>query len=198
MVHAQQERARAWADEAVEPSSTIPAETAADAAEPRSPSTVSSRKSKCVDVEVEVAAPGEETFTTVMIRNVPNDYTRTMLIELLDAQGFHGKYDFVYLPVDFKKSSGLGYAFVNFPVQQDALRIRKQLRGFSNWALPSRKVCEVGWSNPVQGLAGNIARFRNSPVMHEQVPDEYKPAIFKNGKRTAFPAPTKRLRAPQM
>ena len=33
----------------------------------------------------------------------------------------------------------------------------------------------MNWSHPYQGLDAHIERYRNSPVMHEDVPDEYKP-----------------------
>merc|ERR1711988_1960162 len=36
--------------------------------------------------------------TTVMLRNLPNSYSRSMLLELIHAEGFGGSYDFVYLP----------------------------------------------------------------------------------------------------
>ena len=29
----------------------------------------------------------------------------------------------------------------------------------------------------------HVERYKNSPVMHKSVPDEYKPAIFKDGVR---------------
>ena len=44
--------------------------------------------------------------TTVMLRNVPNNYTREMFLTLLDDHGFAGRYDFVYLPCDFKRQAG--------------------------------------------------------------------------------------------
>merc|ERR1719163_748335 len=36
-------------------------------------------------------------YLTVMLRNLPNNYTRAMLLKLIDSEGFGGKYDFVYL-----------------------------------------------------------------------------------------------------
>jgi len=102
----------------------------------------------------------------------------------------------VYLPRDFERSFGLGYAFVNFATAEDAVQARQSLHGFSDWKIPSHKVCEVGWSSRQQGLAEQIKRYRNSPVMHESVPDEYKPMLFTNGRRVAFPAPTHVLKKP--
>merc|ERR1719357_1531578 len=51
--------------------------------------------------------------TTVMIRSLPQSYTRQTLLELLDAEGFSGRYDFVYLPIDFTSAVNLGYCFIN-------------------------------------------------------------------------------------
>merc|ERR1719377_166778 len=64
----------------------------------------------------------EEWRTTVMLRNMPNNYTREMLLELVDSMGFTGCYDFAYLPVDFKSQAGLGYAFINFVSTAEAQR----------------------------------------------------------------------------
>jgi len=107
--------------------------------------------------------------TTLMLRNLPNDYTRSMLLSMLDEEGFAGKYDFVYLPIDFASGAGVGYAFINMVSHQDAERFRVHFTGFTRWAFPSRKVAEVAWSNPNQGLAVHIERYRNSPVMHIQL-----------------------------
>ena len=47
-------------------------------------------------------------YVTVMLRNLPNNYSRAMLLELLDSEGFAGQYDFFYLPMDFKSRASLG------------------------------------------------------------------------------------------
>merc|ERR1711904_185985 len=80
---------------------------------------------------------GEPHYTTIMLRNLPNDYTRDMLLELLDLEGFIGGYDFLYLPMDFKKQSNLGYAFVNLLTHEDALDAWNRLQGYQNWKVPS-------------------------------------------------------------
>lgn len=140
----------------------------------------------------------EEERTTLMLRNLPSTYSRTMLLEMLDSESFRGRYDFVYLPTDFRSLVGFGYAFVNMVSHADAARARAGLQGFDRWAVPSEKVCEAVWSDPHQGFDAHVERYRNSPVMHDQVPDEYKPAVFENGVRSVFPAPTKRIRPPRL
>jgi len=135
--------------------------------------------------------------TTVMLRNLPNRYTRKMFLRLLDTHGFSRDYDFVYLPIDFRHRVNLGYAFVNMASHESAVRMKDTLDRFSAWTFDSQKVCEVVWAAPHQGLAPNIERYRNSPVMHESVSDEFKPILFKDGMRVAFPPPTKTIRAPK-
>jgi RNA recognition motif-containing protein len=132
-------------------------------------------------------------YTTVMLRNLPNNYTRDMLIELLDAKGFKQRFDFVYLPIDFEKGSGLGYAFVNFVTNEDALRAMHTLEEFDDWIVPSQKVLHTSWSLPLQGLTANVERYRNSAVMHPDVPQHLKPLILENGSSVEFPAPTRNI-----
>jgi hypothetical protein len=136
--------------------------------------------------------------TTVMLRNLPNNYTRAMFLSMLDSEGFNGAYDFVYLPIDFCSRACLGYAFVNLVDVSIVPNFWRTFDGYSKWTLPSRKVCSVSWSGPHQGLEAHVERYRNSPVMHTSVPDEYKPVIFRDGTRVVFPTATKSFRAPRI
>lgn len=134
--------------------------------------------------------------TTIMMRNIPNNYTRDMLLRTLDVHGFASFYDMVYLPLDFNSGAGLGYAFLNFVSSTEAQRFKVKFHGFRDWEVPSEKICSVQNKASVQGLRANVDRYRNNPMMHEAVPDAFKPVLFQSGIRVAFPPPTRRLRAP--
>jgi len=136
-----------------------------------------------------------EPRTTVMLRNMPNNYSREMLLELLDSEGFSGQYDFLYLPIDFQTKACLGYAFINLVSAAAAMRFWRTFDGYTKWAIRSRKQSGVSWSGHQQGLDAHVDRYRNSPVMSDTVPDEYKPVLFVDGIRVPFPPPTKKLKA---
>mmetsp|Transcript_33419 Transcript_33419/g.73095 ORF Transcript_33419/g.73095 Transcript_33419/m.73095 type:complete len:536 (-) Transcript_33419:143-1750(-) len=141
----------------------------------------------------------ESEFTTTMLRHLPNNLTRDQLVTLLNKEGFEGRFDFMYVPVDFERKAGLGYAFVNWVNHEEAERAKAHFENFKDWTMQSDKVCTVAWGEPLQGLKDHIERYRNSPVMHENIKEEYKPALFnEHGKRVPFPEPTKRIRAPRL
>jgi hypothetical protein len=145
-----------------------------------------------------VASGASEDNTTLIFRNVPNRLMRDRLMELLDEAEFEGCYDFVYVPIDFHRNAGLGYAFVNFTNTENAKRAMADSQGFARWDCQTPKVCEVLWSTNIQGLSDHIERYRDSPVMHHAVPECFKPVILKNGIRQPFPPPTKVIRPPRV
>jgi len=135
--------------------------------------------------------------TTLMIRNIPNNLSRELFMELLDEQGFSCCYDFLYLPMDFHRRAGFGYAFVNCINSREARRMLQHFQGFNDWSCSSsHKVCEVLWCSPSQGYQSQVQRFRNNPVMHPSVPDEFKPIVLKDGVRKDFPPPTVSIQPP--
>jgi len=146
----------------------------------------------------EVVAVAPDPNTTVMLRNVPNDYTREMLCSLLDSNGFESCYNFLYMPIDLHKKVGVGYAFVNMVTHEDAERAVQSLQGFTRWEVPSLKVLDMCWGEHVQGLEAHTEHFRNSPVMHADVPESFKPLVLKNGQPSPFPEPTKHIRRPRL
>ena len=128
----------------------------------------------------------EYNYTTVMLRNIPNKYTQSSLLEALDVKGFSGLYNFFYLPVDFKNGCNMGYAFINMVDHESATQFVSAFKGYQ---LPAKstKVCDACWAR-VQGFKANIEHYRNSPV--NDLPDpEYRPLMFQNGTEVPFPRP---------
>lgn len=138
-----------------------------------------------------------EERTTVMLRNIPNNLSRDQVLAILNTEGFGAEYNLFYLPVDCRSKVGLGYAFINFVSHDLAESFIEHFTCFRNWKTQSEKVGTAVWSNPMQGLDEHIKRYRDSPVMHDSVPDEFKPVLFQDGLRVPFPKPTKRIRAPR-
>jgi RNA recognition motif-containing protein len=147
---------------------------------------------------LDMCSEESECRTTVMLRNLPNNYTREMLLQHIDCFGFCGLYDFFYMPIDFTSKASMGYAFVNLICPDYAQKFMACFDGFCDWVIPTRKRCIVNWSDPHQGLESNVERYRNSPIMHKDVPDSFKPALFLNGMRVNFPEATKRVRCPRL
>lgn len=135
---------------------------------------------------------------TVFLKGLPPDFITPKLLELLDAIGFSGKFNFVYAPVDFASGQGLGHARVCFLTERVAAEAVLALNGFSQWGTSSTHVCTACVDEGVQGLAEQIERYRNSPVMHKKVPDIYKPAYFSRGTQVPFPEPTQAIRPPRI
>merc|ERR1719235_982986 len=93
------------------------------------------------------------------MRHVPCRFTQDDLMELLDEEGFQGRYDFVYLPSN--SSSNLGYGFINFPEPEDAARAQKVFSGYKFPGTQSVKVGEIQVAH-IQGLENNIKHFQRT------------------------------------
>ncbi|KAG5607853.1 hypothetical protein H5410_029345 [Solanum commersonii] len=122
--------------------------------------------------------------TTVMIRNIPNQFRREPFMLFVDhyCNVNHWEYDFLYLPMDFRTKNNVGYAFVNFTSGCAASEIRKVLRYFK-WNsvetptgfYSSRKICVVSWAR-IQGKDQLVKHFSQSKFICDT--DEYLPVVF--------------------
>jgi len=63
--------------------------------------------------------------TTVMIRNLPYTYTVEELEHDVQSVGFGDLFDFLYLPKQRSCGRNLGYAFLNFPLQEHASQFKE-------------------------------------------------------------------------
>ena len=66
-----------------------------------------------MELDIERIKRAEEFRTTIMIKNIPNKYNQSALLSEFNVR-HQGRFDFLYLPIDFHNIANVGYAFVNF------------------------------------------------------------------------------------
>ncbi|OIW04479.1 hypothetical protein TanjilG_01652 [Lupinus angustifolius] len=134
----------------------------------------------------------KSSITTVMIRNIPNQFTFCDLLKILDEHCFelnknaenvaaYSKFDFLYLPMDFrkhaieKKLSNLGYAFVNFTSPSAAFKFYMRFNGFVWNVTTNRKTCEINAAQ-YQGVEALIRKFREKVFRCKR--SDFLPFVF--------------------
>ncbi|KAK1361623.1 hypothetical protein POM88_046097 [Heracleum sosnowskyi] len=122
------------------------------------------------DLVSEVAEDMECKETSVMMRNIPNQYRRDDLLDFIDKLCLDNQmqYDFLYLPMDFKRHNNKGYAFINFTKPNHARVFQDLMNGYEwgwvnlrNSSFKSTKICEITWAK-IQGKNGLVRHFSNS------------------------------------
>ena len=153
--------------------------------------------------------------TTLMLRNIPNKFTRDQLVKIIMLKmGKPGSFDFFYLPTDFRSKCNFGYAFINMTSSENVDKFFHVFNGanltsFINGILAGggsangnprySKICEVTFAR-VQGLEENVRRLMNSPIMgaanvvenaSQDEIDASLPILFDpvTGKEIPFPRP---------
>ncbi|KAF3483589.1 putative Meiosis protein MEI2 [Arthroderma uncinatum] len=128
-------------------------------------------------VDIERIRMGLDVRTTIMLRNIPNKIDQAMLNDIVDETS-HGKYDFMYLRIDFANNCNVGYAFINFEDPIDIIDFAKARAGRSWNCFNSDKVAEISYAT-IQGKDCLVQKFRNSSVMLEH--PSFRPKIFHTG-----------------
>ncbi|ROW12336.1 hypothetical protein VMCG_00618 [Cytospora schulzeri] len=112
--------------------------------------------------------------TDIMLRNIPNKVDQQMLKGIIDESSW-GKYDFMYLRIDFANDCNVGYAFINFVDPLDIIDFANA-RGNQRWnCFKSDKVAEISYAT-IQGKDCLVQKFRNSSVMLEA--PHYRPKLY--------------------
>eukprot|EP00931_Biecheleriopsis_adriatica_P078729 TRINITY_DN5214_c0_g1_i1.p1 TRINITY_DN5214_c0_g1~~TRINITY_DN5214_c0_g1_i1.p1 ORF type:complete len:412 (+),score=62.83 TRINITY_DN5214_c0_g1_i1:81-1316(+) len=100
--------------------------------------------------------------TTVMVRNLPNKYTRQEFLQEVD-RGFANTYDFIYLPIDQQNGANKGYAFMNFIAPSHAIAFRREFDGSKMALYNSSKVVNVAIA-ALQGFEANYNHYSKTRV----------------------------------
>ncbi|XP_010439899.1 PREDICTED: protein MEI2-like 3 [Camelina sativa] len=125
---------------------------------------------------------GDDLRTTLMIKNIPNKYTRNMLVVAIDEKN-SGTYDFLYLPIDFKNKCNVGYAFINMVSPKFIIALYEAFNGKKWDKFNSEKVASLAYAR-IQGKAALIAHFQNSSLMNED--RRCQPIVF-DGSESRYP-----------
>lgn len=126
-------------------------------------------------MKVDTILNGNENRTTLMIQNIPNKYTREMLVDELNDD-HEGLFDFLYLPIDFRNKCNLGYAFINMIEPSGVVALFRNLRGSSWKRSRSEKKADIKWGR-LQGKHSLIEHFRSSSFL-KRIPNECRPICF--------------------
>ncbi|KAF8866010.1 hypothetical protein BDZ45DRAFT_381491 [Acephala macrosclerotiorum] len=125
-------------------------------------------------VNIDRIITGLDVRTTVMLRNIPNKMTQRELMQILNKIIF-GKFDFVYLRIDFSNGCNVGYAFLNLLDPLDIILFVKAIANRRWEDFKSDKIAEVSYAT-IQGRDCLIQKFRNSSVMLEE--EECRPKLY--------------------
>ncbi|XP_020248626.1 protein MEI2-like 4 isoform X1 [Asparagus officinalis] len=131
---------------------------------------------KQYELDINRIIQGDDSRTTLMIKNIPNKYTSKMLLGTIDDQ-HKGTYDFIYLPIDFKNKCNVGYAFINMTDPQHIISFYQAFNGKKWEKFNSEKVAYLAYAR-IQGKAALINHFQNSSLMNED--KRCRPIIFRS------------------
>lgn len=120
---------------------------------------------KKYELDIDRVLRGEDSRTTLMIKNIPNKYTSKTLLAAIDEQN-RGSYDFIYLPIDFKNKCNMGYAFINMVDPLQIIPFHKTFNGKRWEKYHSGKVASLAYAR-IQGKTALIAHFQDSSLMNE-------------------------------
>jgi hypothetical protein len=121
----------------------------------------------------------EPAITTLMLRNIPNKYTQTVLLQEIEQLGFSNTYDFFYLPMDVHNRTNVGYAFVNFVHPASAQRCKEVFSNYKFQRYHSKKICAVCHAH-LQGFEKNVKHFQQCAVMNAG-DKQYRPVVRPGG-----------------
>jgi hypothetical protein len=126
------------------------------------------------DIDVDKIASGEDTRTTVMVRNLIGASARKDFMLFLDKSGLSENYMFFYMPCKEHRNIPAGFAFVNFRTSQDVLNLFLKLQE-GLWkecaSNPQAKPPAVSYAR-FQGQEELMKHFSTSAVLHESDPEK--------------------------
>lgn len=114
----------------------------------------------------------EPQITTMQIRNIPNRCTRDEVVRHIDELGFANQYDLFHMPLDKKRKSNLGFAFINFLEPDTAAMFQKSMKGTcvmgERVQQKCKKACTVAPAS-IQGVENYVRNLMDNGKQHDQL-----------------------------
>ncbi|XP_013637201.1 protein MEI2-like 2 isoform X1 [Brassica napus] len=116
-------------------------------------------------IDLDRIATGDDTRTTLIIKNIPNKYTYMMLVAEIDEK-HKGDYDFLCLPIEFKNNCNMGYAFVNMVSPLHIVPFQQTFSGKVWENFNSGKVASLAYAE-IQGKSALASYMQNPSPMKD-------------------------------
>jgi len=125
--------------------------------------------------------PWDDVVVTVMVRQIPRQFSQLMFLKEVNARGFDGLFDFLYLPFDLKKGINVGYGFLSFIAAKHAQDFRCEFDGLllDKQMKTKGKPLRVHPAN-VQGYEANYQQFMQTHTGQKQDP-HFSPLFLRPG-----------------
>mmetsp|Transcript_42831 Transcript_42831/g.81958 ORF Transcript_42831/g.81958 Transcript_42831/m.81958 type:complete len:430 (+) Transcript_42831:58-1347(+) len=122
------------------------------------------------DIVPDKIVSGEDVRTTVMVRNIPKACSREAFVSLLNAAGLDERYSFFYMPFDKRRNIHCGFAFINFRMPDDVLKLYQCMQRQQEWRKlthgPGNTQPALSYAR-LQGQDQLVKHFSLSAVMYD-------------------------------
>ena len=115
--------------------------------------------------------------TTIMLKNIPRDISQLFLMSFLNNK-YKGKFNFLYLPIDFVKKINVSYAFLNLKNSKDIIEIYLDLHD-KPWSFCKNKNAYISYAR-IQGFKSISEHFSKSNLINNELDKSFKPYINDN------------------
>ncbi|KAF4658721.1 hypothetical protein FOZ61_005306 [Perkinsus olseni] len=89
----------------------------------------------------------KNSWTTVMLKNIPNKYDDAMLADEIWRRGLGDAYSYIYAVPDPRTGLNRGYAFIDLKSHELACEFMERFEGVQLPSRKSSKVCACMWAN---------------------------------------------------
>jgi hypothetical protein len=115
--------------------------------------------------------------TTIMLKNIPREISQLFLMSFLNNK-YKGKFNFLYLPIDFVKKINVSYAFLNLKNSKDIIEIYLDLHD-KPWSFCKNKNAYISYAR-IQGFKSISEHFSKSNLINNELDKLFKPYINDN------------------